>query len=371
MHHSPHGPSGAAERDKLEILLDEMVGDSLAHLHEEMGHEESDDMQAEFDEKKLLQLRMKYKYKYKYKYRSTSQAHDAAFDDNWLDQSAMQASDLAVSQQQTAKQDPEDDMVQFCIPADEVSGNAVKEYKEFMQHELDDIWRKMAAPAETGGRNLAQSRCEMDSQREKLMPASRRLKKLVCRLNELEKLCKEVAQKAQDDSRQIRGQKPLSKAAAEDEGNARVQRALDQIEETEVSSKNLLHTTSHYDLVKKLRDILGANEAPKGDNTAKEELLNPKDAIAAEQKARKLKEMESFGEEVSKKDSTEDKEVHVFRGDWNKSILVSKKKGPYRPQKITGGVGNKGTFTQFRADPWDRKRHTELYAASHHWARKD
>jgi len=206
----------------------------------------------------------------------------------------------------------------------------VQDKKAEAQTELDYTWKKLAAPPQDENGNTAPMspgtlRAAMASQREKYMPVSRWLRKLVERLEELEQVLLEAKTAAIEDakaaSRGNMGANKQREAEAEEAGNLRVQAALNENKEESVNSKNLMHTTKQYNLIKKLRTKLGFAEKA----AAKETDASPS------------------------KGATDPDEETTLYGDWNKSILVSKK------GKKIGSLGKMNkTFKEFRADPWER-----------------
>jgi len=328
--HSPHGPSYAEQREELQDMLTSMVGSSLDEMYQTLDLEDSDANREPVDEARLLQLRMKYKYKYKYKYQISEPQSPALGEDGWNVDGALASPDYPGSPMPPSTENSdfgdEDNELDMVIPTDEVTGARIEETRVDMQHELDATWKTMAAPEGDCPGSPDRTRHEMAASRDRHMPRTRKLKKLVSRLGDFSQLMEEVKKKSFADAQKNitlggGGQSMDEKnVAAEEEANARVQRALHEMGEEKVTSQNLMHTTKQYNLVSGLRKRLGV-----------------------------------FGNDA--KNGTEEKGQGFIDGDWNKSILVSKKKA---------GAGNLGrgaagkTFKEFRADPWERKKVKEV-----------
>jgi len=189
------------------------------------------------------------------------------------------------------------------------------------KHELDDTWKKMA----------------VGDTRETLMPVARWLKKLLRRLNDLVEVfgaLKEEGKKQAFDDMRSRGVGPNDGESPDSIGegvaNDRVATALGDLKEAEVSDENLMHTTKNYDMCAELRKRL--NMEPFGSTGAPPKQEEPEEDPTPPQ-------MHPIYDD------------EALNGDWNKSILISKK------GKKLGQLGkNNKTFKEFRADPWERQQ---------------
>lgn len=167
----------------------------------------------------------------------------------------------------------------------------------------------------------------MEQERQALMPKARALRKLVGRLEELKMVLLEAKEAAIEDARQNArglgavGTADQRDAAAEEAGNLRVQAALHENNENEINSQNLMHTSKQYNLINNLRKRL---------------------SFASKESSHELYPLSKV--------ALHDDNTALY-GDWNKSILVSKK------GKSIGSLGKMNkTFKEFRADPWERMR---------------
>merc|ERR1712100_312904 len=226
------------------------------------------------------------------------------------------------------EEEEQEEILPIEIPTDDVTLANVLAQRAEAQFELDATWKKLAAPPQDENGNVAPLspgtlRAVMAEQRQKHMPVSRWLRKLVERLDELAAVLEEGkgSMMALDT---VDRMKPAAErdADAEKAGNGKVQDALKEDHEESVNSRNLMHTTKQYNLITNLRKRLGFSI----------KTTTPSKSV-------------THADELTEREKDE---LGCLYGDWNKSILVSKK----GKEPIT--LGGQGTFKEFRADPWER-----------------
>jgi hypothetical protein len=359
LRHSPHKASDAVQREELEDTLSEIVDGAMSEMNRSIerylsyrysfathrvcynmntslehndsclitgstNREKTMAAAEPADAKEILRLKMKYKYKYKYKYKTQAQDADDLLGDTWdIDPAATQTADLSGTSKLSTfgGEEDEDDIEDywpFSLATEEVSMENVTIVKHDAQEQLNLTWKNLAAPpsAPDSPTSLRQA---MQTQRDKYMPISRWLKKLVHRIDELCMVLSEVKEQQSTKQRQERGmgafaagKAPNADEEAESATNEAVQKALANLGEQSVTSKNLMHTSKQYDLVRNLRKQLGLGMTPAG---------------------------------TSGNGGNENQQLHQNR--WNKSVFCG-------PSKQTSMSKQTRSWREYRADPYDR-----------------